>query len=84
MDNNTGFVELADLAARLPAVMHDVGEGREFIITDHGKEFARLVPQKQGGAQDLDALITCSRAIAQRSTLDGITIQELRDAGKKW
>ncbi len=69
---------------RLGTLLDWVEHGEEIVITRRGKAVARLVPNLPGF--DRDAARAAARDILEMSrgmTLDGLTIRELIDEGRR-
>jgi prevent-host-death family protein len=67
----------------LSSLLEEVASGEEILITRHGKPLARLVPVDSGGRERrLEAIAgLCSFATGRR--LNGLSIRELRDEGRR-
>ena len=68
----------------LTALLDEVETGKEVLITRRGKPVARLVPAEPGFDQAaarraIEGLIEASKGLS----LDGLTIRELIDEGKR-
>jgi prevent-host-death family protein len=67
----------------LSRLLEEVEGGEEVLITRHGRAVARLVPvEPPADQQRLDA-ISRLRQFRVGKTLGNISLQELRDAGRK-
>ncbi|MFZ9827360.1 MAG: type II toxin-antitoxin system Phd/YefM family antitoxin [Vulcanococcus sp.] len=67
----------------LSRLLEEVERGEEVLITRHGRAVARLVPvEPPADQQRLDA-ISRLRQFRVGKTLGNISLQELRDAGRK-
>lgn len=69
---------------RLTALLDEIQEGGEVLITRHGKPIARLVPAEPGfnrakARRAADGL----RAASKGRTLDGLTLGELIGEGRR-
>ena len=67
----------------LSSLLDAVGQGEEVLITRHGRPIARLVPAEGPDQSQVKAAISRLRQFSQGQTLGGITVQELRDAGRR-
>jgi len=66
------------------ALLERVSQGETITITRHGAPVARLVPISSAAnrAKRLE-LVERIKAFSQRNTLGGLSLQELRDEGRK-
>ena len=67
----------------LAALLDAVSAGEQITITRHGRPVARLVPPADAPPADLQGSIEALRTFCQGQTLGGLTVQELRDAGRR-
>lgn len=67
----------------LSQLLDAVSQGEEVLITRHGHGLARLVPHTPNPAGQRQAAISRLRSFRIGRRLEGITLQELRDAGRK-
>lgn len=66
------------------ALLERVARGESITITRHGAPVARLVPVVAAPDRaKRAAAIERLKAMSQRYTLDGISIKELRDEGRR-
>lgn len=70
----------------LPRLLDEVANGETITITKHGKPVAQLVPPAGKPRRDVDAVIDDIREFREREriTLDGISIRELIDEGRRY
>ena len=66
----------------LSALLERVSRGEEITITLRGKAIARLVPAKAVG-DGPEAVIEEMRRLRDRTSLDGLSWQSLRDEGRR-
>jgi prevent-host-death family protein len=68
----------------LSALLDLVEKGEEIIITRHGRESARLVPPKDAFNRQLAREAAQKiRDMSKGATLDGISIRELVEEGRR-
>jgi prevent-host-death family protein len=67
----------------LAALLDAVSAGEQITITRHGRPVARLVPPAEHPPANLAHTIATLRQFSQGQTLGGLTLQELRDAGRR-
>ena len=67
----------------LPRLLDEVAAGEEITITQHGVPVAVLVPARPRTGLSVPEAIAELRAIRARSPLDGLTIRELIDEGRR-
>jgi prevent-host-death family protein len=67
----------------LAALLDAVGAGEQITITRHGRPVARLVPPDDTPPVDLGRTIQALQRFSQGQTLEGLSVQELRDAGRR-
>ena len=68
----------------LPRLLDEVEKGERITITKHGRPVAMLIPPTGQVAVDPDELIAWMREFRQRHPLDGVTIRELIDEGRRY
>ena len=68
---------------QLPRLLDSVERGETITITRHGKPVARLVPVRTN-RMTVDEAIQAMRAFGEEHSLDGITIKELIEEGRKY
>ncbi|MEA5442339.1 type II toxin-antitoxin system prevent-host-death family antitoxin [Cyanobium gracile] len=67
----------------LSSLLEEVAGGEEILITRHGRPLARLVPvASDGREQRLEAIARLS-SFATGRRLNGLSIGELRDEGRR-
>lgn len=67
----------------LAALLDAVSAGEQITITRHGRPVARLVPPGDRPPANLAHTIEALKQFSQGQTLGGLTVQELRDAGRR-
>ncbi|MGK2851601.1 MAG: type II toxin-antitoxin system Phd/YefM family antitoxin [Candidatus Limnocylindrales bacterium] len=67
----------------LPRLLDEVERGQRITITKHGRPVAMLVPPGTSTAVDAEALIGWMREFRRDHPLDGATIRELIDDGRR-
>lgn len=75
-------VGVYDAKTQLPRLLDDVERGETITITRHGRPVARLVPVPSRG-RSVDEAIAALRAFRKGHSLDGLTIRELVEEGRK-
>lgn len=75
----------------LAALIDRAAAGEEVIITRRGKPVARLVAMEGEAVEDEAAaeqraedIVARMKELSKGVRLDGLTIRELRDEGRKW
>lgn len=68
----------------LPKLLDEVAQGKQYTITKHGVPVAKLVPIVPTGKKDVKAAIEALKAFGKGHKLDGITIRELIEEGRKY
>lgn len=67
----------------LSRLLEEVEAGEEVLITRHGRHVARLVPVTPSADQQRRDAVARLRRFRLGKRLDGISVQELRDQGRK-
>ncbi len=67
---------------QLPRLLDEVERGETITITRHGRPVARLVPFG-GRGPSVDEVIAAIREFRKGNRLDGITIRELIEEGRR-
>jgi prevent-host-death family protein len=65
------------------ALLEQVEQGEEFIITRHGHPIAKLISIKSGGQKEVHHSIQRLRALSQVNTLGDLDWKSLRDEGRR-
>lgn len=70
----------------LSRLLDEAAAGETIEITKHGRPVARLVPPPGAERPDIDAAIEAVREFRRRENirLDGLTIRELIDEGRRF
>lgn len=68
----------------LPRLLDDVEKGERITITKHGRPVAVLVPADASQRIDVEAVLEQFREFRKGNRLDGVTIRELIDDGRRW
>ncbi|HEX5368948.1 MAG TPA: type II toxin-antitoxin system prevent-host-death family antitoxin [Dehalococcoidia bacterium] len=76
-------VGVYEAKTQLPRLLDSVEKGEVITITRHGKPVARLVPVR-ANRMTVDEAIEAMREFGKRHSLDGLTIRELIDEGRKY
>lgn len=75
-------VGVYDAKTKLPRLLQEVERGETIIITRHGRPVAQLVPIN-GGRRNIDDTIAAILEFRKGHRLNGITIRELIDEGRR-
>lgn len=67
----------------LSALLDAVSAGEQITITRHGHPVARLVPAISAAPARVARTVEQLRLFAQGQTLGGLSVVELRDAGRR-
>jgi prevent-host-death family protein len=67
----------------LPRLLDDVENGERITITKHGRPVAILVPPGFATPRDTDELMRWMRDFRKDHRLEGVTIRELIDDGRR-
>ncbi|KEF40919.1 MAG: prevent-host-death protein [Cyanobium sp. CACIAM 14] len=67
----------------LAALLDAVSGGEQILITRHGHPLARLVPASDAPTISVDNTVERLKAFSQGQSLGGLSIAELRDAGRR-
>lgn len=77
-------VGVFDAKNRLSALLDEVEDGKDVVITRRGKPVARLVAYETGFDQAKARRAAAGlRAASERATLGGISIRELIEEGRR-
>jgi prevent-host-death family protein len=68
----------------LSALLDRVEKGEEITITRHGKPVAKLVKVKEFDREKARQAFERLKELSKGKTLGGLTIQALRDEGRRW
>lgn len=69
---------------QLPRLLERVEHGEEITITRHGQPVARLVPFREDPRPDIAETIAAIRKLRSGIRLDGVTIRELIEEGRRF
>ena len=67
----------------LPRLLDEVAKGERITITKHGHPVAMLVPPDAAEARDVEAVMARFREFRKGNRLDGLSIRELIDEGRR-
>jgi prevent-host-death family protein len=76
-------VGVYEAKTQLPRLLDSVERGEVITITRHGKPIARLVPVRPNRKTVVEA-VERMRAFRQQHSLDGITIRDLIEEGRRY
>lgn len=68
----------------LPRLLDEVERGERITITKHGRPVAILVPPDATAPLDVEDFLQRFREFRKGNRLDGVTIRELIDDGRRW
>jgi prevent-host-death family protein len=68
---------------QLSALLERVERGEEVTITKHGRPVAKLVPAAAYDRERVAEAIRKIKELAKGNRLDGLSIRELREAGRR-
>lgn len=66
------------------AVVERVRTGEEITITKHGSPVAKVVPFEKGPERSAKEIIAEMREIRKHCRLDGLTIREMIEEGRRY
>ena len=69
---------------RLPALLERAARGQRVTITRHGVPIAMLVPVEPAHSRDLQETIRQLREFRRGRTLNGLTIRQLMEEGRRY
>ena len=69
--------------AQFSALLERVARGEEVVITKHGRPVAKLVPARAHDRERVAEAIRRIKELSVGSRLDGLSIRELRDEGRR-
>jgi prevent-host-death family protein len=75
-------VGVYDAKTQLPRLLEQVERGETVTITRHGRPVAKLVPVGRSG-RSVDETIAAIREARKSHRLDGVTVRELIDEGRR-
>jgi prevent-host-death family protein len=76
-------VGVYEAKTQLPRLLDEVEQGETITITRYGRPVARLVPLR-GRRRTVKEAIEAMRELRKGNRLDGITIRELIEEGRKY
>lgn len=68
----------------LPRLLDQVERGERITITRHGKRIACLIPAAKVDQDKVDAAIAKIKTIRRQSALDGLSVKELIEEGRRF
>ena len=68
----------------LPKLLEQVRQGASFVITKHGHPVAELIPVRTSDSETVRTAIEGLRSFQQRHTLDGLSVRELVEEGRRY
>jgi prevent-host-death family protein len=76
-------VGVYEAKTQLPRLLDEVEQGEEITITRYGRPIARIVPLRER-RRTVREVIEAMRELRKGNRLDGITIRELIEEGRKY
>jgi prevent-host-death family protein len=73
----------SEARTHLSRLLHDAAKGEQITITRRGVAVAILVSPGQAAALEVDAVMRSMRELRKANRLDGLTIRELIDVGRR-
>ncbi len=77
-------VGVYEAKTHLPRLLNEVEQGESITITRHGRPVARLVPVPEARKRSVADAIAAIEEFRKGNRLDGITIRELIDEGRRY
>ena len=68
----------------LPKLLERVGKGERFVITKHGNPVAELIPLRKRNPEKIRAAIDDLKEFQKTHSLDGMSIRQLIEEGRKY
>ncbi|MBI3344067.1 MAG: type II toxin-antitoxin system Phd/YefM family antitoxin [Gammaproteobacteria bacterium] len=68
----------------LSSLLDEVAKGEEITITRHGTPVAKLVSASLQAKPDIEKVIEELRAFSKGNRLDGLTIREMIEEGRRY
>ncbi|MGD8590856.1 MAG: type II toxin-antitoxin system prevent-host-death family antitoxin [Chromatiales bacterium] len=68
----------------LPKLLERVKKGERFIITKQGRPIAELIPFRKRDPDKIRAAIDNLKVFQQTHSLEGLSIREMIEAGRKY
>lgn len=67
----------------LPRLLDEVEKGERITITKHGRPVAVLIPPGMSGSTNADEILQRIRELRRGNRLNGLSIRELIDEGRR-
>ena len=67
----------------LPRLLERVRKGERVVITKHGNPVAELIPFRKRDSEKIRAAIDDLKAFQEGHSLDGLSVRELIEEGRK-
>ena len=68
----------------LPRLLQRVQAGERFIITRHNLPVAELIPYRPRDSEKIRAAIAAMKSFQQTHSLNGLTVREMIEEGRKF
>jgi prevent-host-death family protein len=77
-------IPISEAKAHLTSLLDKLVKGNESIqITRHGVAIARIVPEKAFDGSRIESVIAQIKAVRKGARLNGLTIKQLREEGRR-
>lgn len=77
-------VSASDAKTHLPRLLRRVQEGERFVITKHNRPVAELIPFREGDTARIRAAIDRLAAFQKTRSLQGLSVRELIEDGRRF
>ena len=67
----------------LPRLLRRVQTGERFVITRHGRPVAELIPFRTTDPEQVQAAIDDLKAFQETHSLDGLTVRDMIEEGRR-
>ena len=68
----------------LPKLLEQVRHGASFVITRHGHPVAELIPVRPSDSATVRTAIEGLKSFQRRHTLDGLSVRDLIEEGRRY
>ena len=75
-------LSVVDAKKRFSEVLRRVGAGERFVVTNHGRPVAQILPPTATSVEERRAAVARIRELRRGQNLGAISIKELRDDGR--
>jgi len=77
-------ISASDAKAHLPRLLRRVREGERFVITKHNRPVAELIPFRERDTARIRAAIDRLAAFQKTHSLQGLSVRELIEDGRRF